>query len=67
MARRSSVLTTEIARGLDEDIRLKNTSERLCDNMENMTEEETETVKNNNYYSIIRNNVFIDKKDRFIN
>ena len=65
MARRASVLTTEIARGLDEGVKLKNTSERLCDNMENMTEDEIETIKNN-YYSIIRNNVFIDKKDKVV-
>ena len=52
IARKTSVLTTEIARALDEGIKLKNTSERLCDNMENIEEDEIETIKNN-YYAII--------------
>ena len=47
IARKTSVLTTEIARALDEGIKLKNTSERLCDNMENIEEDEIETIKNN--------------------
>lgn len=65
IARRTSILTTEIARGLDEGIKIRNTSERLCDNMDNITEEEIDTIKNN-YYKIVRNNVFIDKKDKAV-
>ena len=65
IARKTSVLTTEIARALDEGIKLKNTSERLCDNMENIEEDEIETIKNN-YYAIIRENVFIDKDDKVV-
>ena len=42
IAKKTSVLTTEIARALDEGIKLKNTSERLCDNMENIEEDEIE-------------------------
>lgn len=59
------MLTTEIARALDEGIKLKNTSERLCDNMENIEEDEIETIKNN-YYAIVRENVFIDKDDKVV-
>ena len=65
IARKTSVLTTEIARALDEGIKLKNTSERLCDNMENIEEDEIETIKNN-YYAIVRENVFIDKDDKVV-
>ena len=43
----------------------QNTSERLCDNMDNITEEEIDTIKKN-YYKIVRNNVFIDKKDKAV-
>lgn len=42
-----SCLISEISRTLKEDIKLKNTIERLCDNLVNITDDELEIVENN--------------------
>ena len=42
-----SCLISEISRTLKEDIKLKNTIERLCDNLANITDNELEIVENN--------------------
>lgn len=43
----NSVLISEIARELKEDIKRKNTIERLCDNCNNLTDIDTELIKKN--------------------
>lgn len=47
LAKRKSCLISEIARGLDESIKLKNTIERLCDNLINLTDEESKIIEDN--------------------
>ena len=42
-----SILISEIARSLDEKIKLKNTIERLCDNCNNLSQEEINIIKEN--------------------
>ena len=47
LSKGGSCLISEIARSLDEDIKLNYTIERLCDNLSNLYEEEKETIWNN--------------------
>lgn len=47
LSKGGSCLISEIARSLDEDIKLNYTIERLCDNLNNLYEEEKETIWNN--------------------
>lgn len=47
LSKSKSCLISEIARSLDEDIKLKNTIERLCDNLIKLKKEEVEEIKNN--------------------
>lgn len=43
----NSILFSEIARTLKEDIKLKNTIERLCDNCNTLSDKEVSIIKNN--------------------
>lgn len=43
----NSILFSEIARALQEDIKLKNTIERLCDNCNNLSDSNLNIIKNN--------------------
>lgn len=43
----NSILFSEIARTLHEDIKLKNTIERLCDNCNNLSDLNLNIIKNN--------------------
>ena len=52
MSKSKSCLISEISRALDEKINLKNTIERLCDNLVRLTEEQRNTIKNNYYKEI---------------
>lgn len=47
LAKNGSCLISEVARGLDEDIKLGYTIERLCDNLTNLYEDEKDTIWNN--------------------
>ena len=47
----NSILFSEIARTLKEDIKLKNTIERLCDNCNALSDEKINTIKDN-YFDI---------------
>ena len=47
LAKSNSCLISEIARSLDEDIKLSYTIERLCDNLYNLYEDEKEIIWNN--------------------
>ena len=53
IAASGSSLISNISRSLNEDIKLKNTIERLCDNLNNFDKEE---IIYNNY---IRNDVYV--------
>jgi len=44
LAKNGSCLISEVARGLDEDIKLGYTIERLCDNLTNLYEDEKDTI-----------------------
>lgn len=50
-----SVLISEISRALNEKVKLKNTIERLSDNCNNLTDEETQIIKNNMFKETIKN------------
>ena len=52
IAKNKSCLISKISRSLDEKIELKNTIERLCDRLSNMTEKENEIILNNYYKEI---------------
>ncbi len=56
LSRNGSCLISEIARGLEEDIKLSYTIERLCDNLSNLYEEEKEQVWNN-YIKEVKKNI----------
>lgn len=60
LAKNGSCLISEIARSLNEDIKLQNTIERLCDNLSNLTKEEYRIIENN-YLEEVKEN--IDKDD----
>lgn len=47
IAKSKSVIMSEISRSLNEEIKLKNTIERLCDNLNDLTKEECEIIRNN--------------------
>ena len=47
IAKSKSCLISEISRELDEKVKLKNTIERLCDNLNNLSEEEFKTIDDN--------------------
>ena len=47
LSKGGSCLISEIARSLDEDIKLNYTIERLCDNLSNLYEEEKNMIWNN--------------------
>ena len=47
LSKSKSCLISEISRSLNEKIKLKNTIERLCDNLQQLSEEDTEVIKNN--------------------
>ena len=56
LAKGGSCLISEIARSLDEDIKLQNTIERLCDNLSNLDEEEKKIIWNN-YIKEVKENI----------
>lgn len=47
ISKSGSCLISEISRSLKEDIKIKNTIERLCDNLINITDSELEIIENN--------------------
>ncbi len=47
LSKGKSCLISEISRSLDENVKLKNTIERLCDNLQSLNKEEIEIVKEN--------------------
>lgn len=47
LSKSKSCLISSISRVLDEKIKLKNTVERLCDNLQNLSDEEATIIKNN--------------------
>ena len=59
LAKSGSCLISNIARALDEDIKLSYTIERLCDNLANMNVEDKEIIWNN-YLREVKNNVSED-------
>ena len=52
LSKSKSCLISEISRALDEKINLKNTVERLCNNLVRLTEEQRNIIKNNYYKEI---------------
>lgn len=56
LAKSGSCLISEIARSLNEDIKLGNTIERICDNLVNLYQEEKEIIWNN-YINEVRKNI----------
>lgn len=56
LAKSGSCLISEIARSLNEDIKLGNTIERICDNLANLYQEEKEIIWNN-YIDEVRKNI----------
>lgn len=56
LAKNGSCLISEIARSLNETIKLQNTIERLCNNLSNLTMEEYRTIENN-YLEEVKENI----------
>ena len=52
ISKSGSCMISEISRGLNEKIKLQNTIERLCDNLVNLTEDETKIIKSNYYNEV---------------
>ena len=52
LSKSKSCLISEISRALDEKINLKNTIERLCDNLAKLTDNQKNIIKNNYYKEI---------------
>lgn len=52
ISKSGSCLISEISRGLNENIKLQNTIERLCDNLADLSEEETKIIKDNYYNEV---------------
>lgn len=52
LSKGKSCLISEISRALDEKINLKNTIERLCDNLAKLTDNQKNIIKNNYYKEI---------------
>ena len=63
LSKGGSCLISEIARSLDEDIKLNYTIERLCDNLSNLYEEEKETIWNNYIKEVSK---VLDKDDAVV-
>jgi len=59
LAKGGSCLISEIARSLNEKIKLSYTIERLCDNLSNMTDKENKIIWNN-YLEEVKKNIDID-------
>ena len=47
LSKSKSCLISEISRALNEDIKLKNTIERLCDNLQELSKENARVIKKN--------------------
>lgn len=45
LSKSKSCLISEISRSLNETIKLKNTIERLCDNLQSLNKEEAKVIK----------------------
>ena len=52
ISKSGSCLISEISRSLNENIKLQNTIERLCDNLADLNEEETKIIKDNYYNEV---------------
>ena len=63
LSKSGSCLISEIARSLDEDIKLNYTIERLCDNLNNLYEEEKEIIWNNYIKEVSK---VLDKDDAIV-
>lgn len=59
LAKGGSCLVSNIARSLDENIKLNYTIDRLCDNLSNLCEEEKEIILNN-YLNEVKKNIDIE-------
>ena len=59
LAKSGSCLISNIARSLDEDIKLRYTIERLCDNLTSLYQEETKNIWNN-YLNEVKKNIDLD-------
>ena len=59
LAKSGSCLISNIARSLDEDIKLRYTIERLCDNLSSLYQEEKENIWNN-YLNEVKKNIDLD-------
>ncbi len=59
LAKSGSCLISEIARSLNEDIKLSYTIERLCDNLNNLCEDEKNIIWNN-YLNEVKKNIDLD-------
>ena len=59
LSKGGSCLISNIARSLDEDIKLGYTIDRLCDNLSNLYKEEKEIMWNN-YLNEVRKNIDVD-------
>lgn len=65
LAKGGSVLISNIARSLDENIKLNYTIDRLCDNLVNLYQEEKEMIWNN-YLNEVSKNIEIKEKEDVI-
>ena len=63
LAKGGSCLVSNIARNLDEDIKLNYTIDRLCDNLSNMYQDEKDIIWNNYLYEVSKN---IDKENAVV-
>ena len=52
ISKSGSCLISEISRSLNENIKLQNTIERLCDNFADLSEKETKIIKDNYYNEV---------------
>ena len=59
LAKNGSCLVSEIARALKEKIELKNTIERLCDNLSNLTDKEFRIIEKN-YLDEVKKNINLE-------
>jgi hypothetical protein len=59
LAKSGSCLISEISRSLDEDIKLNNTIERLCDNLSNLSQDEKDIIWDN-YLEEVKKNIDFD-------
>lgn len=63
LAKGGSCLVSNIARSLDEDIKLNYTIDRLCDNLSNIYQDEKDTIWNNYLNEVSKN---IDKENAIV-